>query len=908
MPTCAACAHEIAPGGRFCASCGTPVDVSDGATLERPLPAGPRAPSSSDRDRDLDLDFINHGRFLPGTMLGARYRIVELLGKGGMGEVYRADDLKLGQTVALKFLPKRLAADPARLVRLLNEVRIARQVSHPNVCRVYDVGEVEGEHFISMEYVHGEDLADLLRRIGRLPPDKAVQISRQICAGLAAAHGQGVLHRDLKPGNVLLDERGVARVTDFGLAGLAEDFNAGNVREGTPAYMAPEQLAGKEVSVRSDVYSLGLILYELFTGRSAFRSRTLPELLAERESSTPVSPSSIVELDPLVERVILRCLEVQPSRRPASALAVAAALPGGNPLAEALAAGETPSPEMVAAAGESEGLPPALALAAFGGATAMLVLVLVFGAQVSVLGQVPVEHSPETLADKARALVRHLGYAAAPRGRAHGFEVDGESLLYLRARDRSPSRWHPLSTLKPPALLYWYRESPRELSTSDYFSPGLAGGVVTFDDPPPSTSGMVGLKLDTVGRLVLLQVTPPQVDDPPEGPAEPDWNALFTAAGLDASRFRSVPPRWTPSGFADARAAWEGANPERPDDPIRVEAAAYRGRPVSFVLVGPWTRPWRMQPSEARPGQQVEQVFLTVLLLCLLAGGVAVARRNLRLGRGDRRGAARLALFVIGVVLLSWLLGTDHVTGLSELGLFVIGLGWAFSFAVLLWLLYLAIEPYVRRRWPGALISWSRALAGSFRDPLVGRDLLLGALLGVTIELVSVVGPEILYRQLGLDPGLPEPTDLRMLMGVRYLLAEALGLLPQAMLVALGMTFLLFLLRVFFRREWLAGAVFIVAFSVPTLAITEHPWISVPLSMSVWMATVLVLARFGLLAVVAQTLVQSLLRLSPLTRDFSAWYAGTSLSVVLMVLALAGFGFYASLGGRPLLREELLEA
>jgi len=133
-------------------------------------------------------------------MLAGRYRIVGLLGRGGMGEVYRADDLKLNHPVAVKFLPKGLDDDPDRLERFLTEVRLSRQVSHPNVCRVHDVGEVDHQHFLTMEYVDGEDLASLLRRIGRLPGDKAVQLARQICAGLAAAHEQGILHRDLPPG------------------------------------------------------------------------------------------------------------------------------------------------------------------------------------------------------------------------------------------------------------------------------------------------------------------------------------------------------------------------------------------------------------------------------------------------------------------------------------------------------------------------------------------------------------------------------------------------------------------------------------------------------------------------------------------------------------------------------------
>src|SRR5262245_8158609 len=141
--------------------------------------------------------------FVTGSVLAGRYRIVGLLGRGGMSEVYRADDLTVGHSVALKFLPRFVAHNPEQLERLRAEVRITRQVSHPNVCRVYDLGMAEGRHFLTMEYVDGEDLSSLLRRIGRLPPDKVVDIARQLCAGLAAAHDRGVIHRDLKPANVM---------------------------------------------------------------------------------------------------------------------------------------------------------------------------------------------------------------------------------------------------------------------------------------------------------------------------------------------------------------------------------------------------------------------------------------------------------------------------------------------------------------------------------------------------------------------------------------------------------------------------------------------------------------------------------------------------------------------------------
>ena len=282
-----------------------------------------------------------------------------------MGEVYRADDLKLEHPVALKFLPRALEGDPERLERLYGEVRMARQVSHPHVCRVWDVGEAEGQHFISMEFVDGENLASLLRRIGRLPGDKALEIARQVASGLAAAHDKGVLHRDLKPANVMLDGQGQVRLTDFGLAASRRLARGPTTcARGRPSYMSPEQLQGREVTFRSDIYSLGLLLYELFTGRRAFDGRSVAELTRKHRDERPIEPSAIVpDLDPAVERTILACLEKAPKKRPPSAGAVLAMLSGQDPLAAAIAAGETPSPELVAAAGEQAGLRPAVAWA-----------------------------------------------------------------------------------------------------------------------------------------------------------------------------------------------------------------------------------------------------------------------------------------------------------------------------------------------------------------------------------------------------------------------------------------------------------------------------------------------------------------------------------------------------------------
>ncbi|MCP4594666.1 MAG: serine/threonine protein kinase, partial [bacterium] len=246
-------------------ACGFPVGASQTPTEN--LDGGTK------REGPPFRDGLDQGRFSPGTILAGRYRIVAALGRGGMGEVFRAEDLKLRQEVALKFLPPGLAGDPSLLARFHNEVRVARKVSHRNVCRVHDIIEAEGQHFVSMEYIDGENLASLLKRIGRLQADKAIEVSRQICAGLGAVHEQGILHRDLKPANIMIDGRGRARPTDFGLATLLTDSTRGEFA-GTPAYMSPEQAVGEEhVGPAGDLYSLGTVLFELLTGRLPFSGR-----------------------------------------------------------------------------------------------------------------------------------------------------------------------------------------------------------------------------------------------------------------------------------------------------------------------------------------------------------------------------------------------------------------------------------------------------------------------------------------------------------------------------------------------------------------------------------------------------------------------------------------------------------
>lgn len=256
-------------------------------------------------------------RFLPGALFAGRYRIVHRLGQGGGGEVYRAEDIRLEQTIALKFLTRTFAEDVRALENLRDEARLARRVSHSGVCRIFDFGVAQGLTYVAMEHIEGEDLASFRQRIGRLPSERALEISLEICHGLGAIHELGILHRDLKPANVMLDGHGRARILDFGLAALSGTVSGLDVRSGTPAYMAPEQATGLGVSVRSDLYSLGLVLWELWTG----------ERLERKDRERPPWISSRVKgADPAVDRVVGRCLELDPERRPASAASVAAGL------------------------------------------------------------------------------------------------------------------------------------------------------------------------------------------------------------------------------------------------------------------------------------------------------------------------------------------------------------------------------------------------------------------------------------------------------------------------------------------------------------------------------------------------------------------------------------------------------
>jgi serine/threonine-protein kinase len=818
----------------------------------------------------------DEGRFPAGTILGERYRILGLLGKGGMGEVYRTHDLKLEQQVALKFLPGAMARNSRLLERFRGEVRIARQISHRNVCRVYDLGEIDGAPFISMEYVDGEDLGSLLRRIGRLPGDKALEFARRLCAGLAAAHEKGVLHRDLKPANIMIDGRGQVLIMDFGLAAVADAVAEGDIRSGTPAYMAPEQKEGREVTVRSDLYSLGLVLAEMFTGQKASQ---------EGKLSTTVK-----DLDPGVEKAIERCLERDPTRRPDSALALARMLPGGDPLAEALAAGETPSPEMVAASDDTGVLSVRAAVACLVFVIAGLAAFVFWGSRFMTVNMTPMPYPAEVLEQKAREMIARFGYTTAPVDLHSSFGRDAAYANWAAQALKPGERRLHLAQGEPAELIFSHSESPR------YLNPESPDGLLTFSDPV-RPAGAVDLLLDSQGRLRLLRAIP-------QGGLTPlpvfDWTRLFEGAGLDFSRWSAASPQHIPPVAFDARAAWTGTYPTAPQMPMRIEAAAWQGRPVYFEVFGPWA-----PEGVATPTSQTVFAPVVLIVTVSLIIGVWLAVRNLRSGRGDLDGAWRLAAVTfLGLVVGE--LNLAHHTPLlgEELGMIFKILGRSLFSGATIWVLYVSVEPYIRRHWPQVLIGWSRILSGHFRDPLVGGHVLAGIAVGMAATVLSSSARALTGGVEVSDP--------------RALYAPILGAwaadLPNALIPALVLTFLFVLLRLVLRRTWLAAAVVIIfavviTFIASSVSLAEGVGVTVR---AVYYTAVAILymavaIRFGILALVVALIAGALPGRYPVTSDFSAFYARYGWLEVGLVLAVALWSFRTALGRRKVWKGDVFE-
>jgi serine/threonine-protein kinase len=798
--------------------------------------------------------------------------------------VYRATDLALGQAVALKFLPEEASHNPRLLERFHGEVRVARLVSHPNVCRVFDIGEAEGAPFISMEYVDGEDLASLLTRIGRLPGDKALQAARQICAGLAAAHDRGVIHRDLKPQNVMMNKRGDVVIMDFGLAAIADQLSGAEVRNGTPAYMAPEQLRGAGVTQASDIYALGLVLYELFTGRRPYEAKTVQQLLDLQESATLTSMTSIAtDVDPSVEKVIRRCLDPDAARRPATALSVSAALPGGDPLSAALAAGETPSPELVAASGKVEGLARKYSIPCLVVIAASLFGATAFYARNRAVMLAPLEKPPEVLANDARQIAASFGYPERPADTELWFEHRSEIVDRLK-RIAGPKKWSEWFAFEAPVRAV-YRESPAPLVANPT-------GRVEAESPPMTVPGMVSLTMDGNGRLMRF-LGVPKKNDPP---AAVSPEAVFQAAQFEMAKFHEVAPVLVPAQASDTVRAWQGPHPFLPDTSMTLQVATWHGRVTDAIVQYSWQLQAATAPAPA-PLIRARAILLLVLPVAGTLLAALVARRNWKLGRVDRQGALRVAMarFLLGMT--AWICVAHPVPTQDMVGLFQNAAADTLAFALVTWLIYLAIEPAIRARYPHTMITWNRLLGGRWLDAQVASDVLIGAALGCGLWM----GAQLL--EISRDT-VHTGGALGALLGARHWLGRQAAIAVSSLNYGLVVFAVICFLRRLLRYDVLAAAVTAVLFTLTEMEAVSGDWGEIALFVVVYGVLALLLMRIGLVATLSAIFFINGFSAIWLGADWKAWYAPTGIATILLMLSIAGVAFWKSLGSRELLGGE----
>jgi len=608
-------------------------------------------------------------------------------------------------------------------------------------------------------------------------------------------------------------------------------------------------------------------------------------LIRLQENAQIVSMSSIAaEIDPAVEKAVRRCLDPVPARRPATALSVAAALPGGDPLAAALAAGETPSPELVAASGKTEGLAPKISVPLVLALAALIIAVPFGRTNVELHSFVPMDLSADTLAEKVREQAAQFGYRAAPADRKYDLHWAYDAMWATRQNTRTRQDKRRCFEVEPPLQL-GYRESPLPLVASP-------DGEVTEERPAPIVSGMIEAWVNSKGELRRFLAVPPQVDAStaaqPIGP-----QMISRAIGFDLSKWEETAPRYTPLYAFDWLKAWKGRHPTLPLD-VAVQASAWRGRITEVQVIWPWTIAGRAPESR----QSSSNNSLTSLIEKITSGlvilfSVFLAARKIKAGRGDRRGAARLASAVFALGALAWAFWAHWVADIGMLEVFATNAaGWVSS-AVLIWFLYIGLEPEVRARWPKSIVSWSRVLAGRWQDPLVGADVLWGALVGLAI-VALFMGPNWWDVAHG---GMSPSANAGVGANTRYWIAHILNRARDAAEFGLIVVFAIFCLRAVLRKDWLASIAAALLLAAQESGVWQgHVIVNYAFYVVIFTALTFAILRLGLVSTMVAIFFANILLETPGAQTLSKPYEWTVVAYPLLALTIVAWAFWRTSG------------
>jgi protein kinase-like protein len=808
----------------------------------------------------------------PGTIIAGRYRLVAPLGHGGMGVVYRAEDLELNQTIALKFLNPRLKDFAGAVDMVRREVRIARQITHPNVVRIFDIGTAEGELFISMEYIAGEDLGSLVRRVGRLTPDKLLQVARQLAGGLAAAHDRGILHRDLKPANVMIDDAGNVRILDFGIAAPLDDQAMLKMLMGTPGFVAPELLHDQPPTVQSDLYTWGLVVYYAATGR------LLPAAEAPLEAALD-SPNFSSSAGPELADVIRKCLDPAPDRRPRSAHDLTVALAASDPLLAAVKAGRVPPPDLLMAS-HSWQATRRLIDGLFASGLLLLALVVALADRTMFFSRCGLLRSPEVLQEIAVRNLAALGHAAPQQPVLTGVGLDTDALQFIRSHPELRSPWQSVHAGKIPAVFYWYRQGDPRLPRPAPL------GEPAWERTVPPIPGTASVRLDGSGRLLTLQVAVDALDDAKPSTEPIDWLALLKRAGFTPTDFGEIAASSWPPLFADEVRCWEGPFPADPQLPLRITAAALQGKVVYFDVDQPWEQSRSVGAATSFRGQKSRFVSMrTAVWLIAIVLAAALAWHNVGRANADWVGAWRIAVVVTILAAIEWLLDSRHTfVAAEELTVGFLWLSVIVFSGVAAAVAYLAVDSPARRWWPWSIITTRRLLAGRLNDRDIWADVLLGIVVGlvaVSLRQFSTLTNQLLSLPVSGLNDFDFSQDLVNWLGLRFKVSVLITALLAAILDSLLILALVVGLKRMTRSTPAAAILLVTGLALLAVlgrgVMSPADWLARTL---LWVITACVLIRGGLLAATTALTTFYAVNDTPITLDLSAWFAPIGVFVV----------------------------